>query len=354
MFKIRSFPKKRLRWWHRKADDIDFAPDFQRTSRVWRGRDQAFLIDSILNGFDIPKFYIADFTRHDVPELNVDQKDYAIIDGKQRLTAIFGFLDDEFPLNRRFVLLSEPELEIGGLTFSELREKHRQSSDAIRNYVLDVKAIETDDREKINDVFVRLNKGAKALNGAEVRNALMGRAVESIRTIANHRFFQHRIKFGTERSQEKNAAAKILVLEYEGGGFVDTKKKNLDAFVEHIGRHGSGRFNATMRRVRNHLDMLAEVFQDRDRLLGAQGHVPLYYMFISRLDAADRRRVREFLERFERDRVTNRHDRRHDRDLDEYDLASRTTNDKRSFETRLRVIRREFAAWKRAQERRAN
>jgi hypothetical protein len=142
------------------------------------------------------------------------------------------------------------------------------------------------------------------------------------------------------------------VLEYEGGQFVDTKKKNLDAFVEHIGRHGSGRFDATMRRVRNHLDMLADVFHDRDSLLGAQGHIPLYYMFISRLNAADRRRVREFLERFERDRRTNRNDRRHDRSLDDYDLASRSTNDRRSFETRIRVIRAKFAAWKRAQDRR--
>ena len=62
MFKIRPFPKKDLKWWHSKAASIEFNPDFQRTSRVWKGRDQAFLIDSILNGFDIPKIYIADFT----------------------------------------------------------------------------------------------------------------------------------------------------------------------------------------------------------------------------------------------------------------------------------------------------
>jgi hypothetical protein len=86
MFKIRSFPKKTIRWWHGKAGSIDFNPDFQRTSRVWKGRDRAFLIDSILNGYDIPKFYVADFTKHDVPDLNVERKDFAVIDGKQRFT----------------------------------------------------------------------------------------------------------------------------------------------------------------------------------------------------------------------------------------------------------------------------
>src|SRR5688572_26494272 len=101
MFKIRTFPKKNLKWWHLKASQIDFDPDFQRKPKVWRGRDQQFLIDSILNGYDVPKFYIADFTVHNVPALNVHRKKYAIIDGKQRLTAINAFLNDELTLSRK-------------------------------------------------------------------------------------------------------------------------------------------------------------------------------------------------------------------------------------------------------------
>jgi hypothetical protein len=348
MFRIRSFPKKSLKWWHSKASSIDFDPDFQRTSRVWRGREQAFLIDSILNGFDIPKIYVADFTTHNVPELNRRDKSYAVIDGKQRLTAINAFLDDKFPLNKKFVLISDPTLKLGGLRFSELKVHHKPSADAVHKFVLDVKAIETDDRKKINDVFLRLNKASKALNGAEVRNALIGRAVDSIRVIANHRFFKRRIRFATDRSQEKNAAAKILLLEYEGNRFVDTKKRNLDSFVVAIGEQGSGRFNGTIKRVRSNLNALADVFQNTDALLGAQGHIPLYYMFISRLKSSDRRRVRSFLEQFERLRVRNRKSQSHIADLDAYDLASRSTNDMRSFQTRLRVLRSRFASWKRA------
>lgn len=354
MFKIRSFPKKNLKWWHGESSSIDFDPDFQRTSRVWAGRDQAFLIDSILNGFDIPKIYIADFREHNVPSLNVHHRSYAIIDGKQRLTAIFAFMDDKLSLQKYFVLLSDPTVKLGGLKFSELKKAHPRIAQTVERYALDVKSIETVDREKINDVFLRLNKASKALNGAEVRNALIGKAVDAIRDIARHRFFAKRIRFATNRSQEKNAAAKVLVLEYEGGAFVDTKKKNLDAFVIAIGHQGSGRFNGAMTRVRRNLDALAEVFQNQDTLLGAQGHVPLYYILISRLKPADRIRVREFIEGFERSRVKNRNRGGGDHDLDAYDLASRSTNDKKSFETRLRVIRKKFAAWKRSQARSLN
>ena len=71
MFKISSFPKKKLKWWRENEASIDFNPNFQRTSRVWKDKDKAFLIDSILNGFDIPKIYIADFTKHNIPALNL-------------------------------------------------------------------------------------------------------------------------------------------------------------------------------------------------------------------------------------------------------------------------------------------
>src|SRR5258705_4735183 len=303
MFKIRSFPKKNLKWWHENTASIDFDPDFQRTARAWKGRDQAFLIDSILNGYDIPKIYIADFTRHDVPDLNRHKKDYALIDGKQRLNAINKFLADDLPLGRKFVLLANPALTLGGMTFSELKEAHPNIANIVERYVLDVKSIETDDREKINDVFLRLNKASKALNGAEVRNAMIGKAVDGIRDLAKRRFFAKRISFSTARLQERNAAAKVLYLEYEGGAFVDTKKRNLDAFVLKVGSHASSQFNGAMKRAKAQLDILAEVFENDDPLLGAEGQVPLYYMFVSRLNAADRKKVRKFMVRFERDRV---------------------------------------------------
>jgi len=333
---------------------IDFDPDFQRTSRVWKGTEQAFLIDSILNGFDIPKLYVVDFTTQDVPELNPHHKAYAIIDGKQRLTAVFAFMKDKFPLARQFVLYSDPTLKLGGRKFSELKKLHRPSATAIEKYVLDVKAVVTDEREKVNAVFLRLNKTSKALNGAEVRNALIGEAVEAIRGLSRHTLFTTRVRFATNRSQEKNAAAKVLMLEYEGGAPVDTKKRQLDTFVVSIGDKGGSRFNRTLARVQSNLDALANVFQKNDALLTAQGNVPLYYLFVSRLNAADRRNVRQFLEWFENARRKNRNVQESDRDLNLYDTANRSTNDSGSYKTRLRIIRKKHVEWTRAQAKQSN
>jgi len=348
MIKIRSFPRKSLRWWRKAESSIDIDPDFQRTSQVWRDRDRTFLIDSILNGFDVPKIYIVDFTKHDIPALNRRHKSYAIIDGKQRLSTIFAFYRDRLPLPPKFFHSSAPGQNLGRLRFSDLKRDQPQLAKLMDRYVLDVKAIETDDRKNINDVFLRLNKASKALNGAEVRNAMIGKAVDAIRELGNHRFFVRKIRFATNRSQQRNAAAKMLILEFESGP-AETKKKNLDSFVINIGDQGSGRFNGALRRVKDHLNVLCHVFQDQDRLLSAQGNVSIYYLFITRLRTTDRSKVRTFLDVFERKRVSNRNrpSGNGDRQLDAYDLASRSTNDKKSYDNRLKVIRAKFAAWKR-------
>ena len=92
MFKIIVFGNKTLSWWYSKRKKIDMNPPYQRRGRLWSDTDKAYLIDSIINGYDIPKLYIADFTWGN-SELNLKKLPYAIIDGKQRFEAIFDFFN---------------------------------------------------------------------------------------------------------------------------------------------------------------------------------------------------------------------------------------------------------------------
>ncbi len=61
MFEVTSFDAKSLSWWYYNRDKIDMEPIYQRKGNIWNDHSRAFLIDSILNSFDIPKLYIADF-----------------------------------------------------------------------------------------------------------------------------------------------------------------------------------------------------------------------------------------------------------------------------------------------------
>jgi hypothetical protein len=82
-------------------------PVYQRRSGLWTDPNRAFLIDSILNAFDIPKIYIADFTYVNTP-LNTSKKQYAVIDGKQRLGAIFDFFDGNLVLDQKIKIFKDP------------------------------------------------------------------------------------------------------------------------------------------------------------------------------------------------------------------------------------------------------
>ena len=68
-------------------DDLDLAPDFQR-SFVWDVKKQVRLIESILLGIPLPAFYF-----------NQDEfGKFQVLDGVQRLTTIKLFMNDEISL----------------------------------------------------------------------------------------------------------------------------------------------------------------------------------------------------------------------------------------------------------------
>src|ERR1039457_2428108 len=101
MFRIRPNEARTISWWYGQRDVIETEPPYQRRGNIWTKDAKAYLIDSILNDFDIPKFYLADFSYIDT-SLNVAGTQYAIIDGKQRFEAIFDFYNNDVVLSPNF------------------------------------------------------------------------------------------------------------------------------------------------------------------------------------------------------------------------------------------------------------
>jgi uncharacterized protein with ParB-like and HNH nuclease domain len=71
---------------YKRRDRIDM-PDYQR-EEVWSTTKKQLLIDSILNGWHLPKLYFR----------KVDENSSECVDGQQRLSAIFEFFDDRLSL----------------------------------------------------------------------------------------------------------------------------------------------------------------------------------------------------------------------------------------------------------------
>lgn len=346
-FDITNHPAKTLRWWYSRREQIDMSPPYQRRGKLWSVSDKAYLIDSIINGFDVPKLYLADF-KHKDSSLNANKLPYAIIDGKQRFEAMVDFFEGRVVLNPDFIWRQNQKLRLGGLSFKDLEKGHPEVAEAFENENWDVMSVVSDNEEDINELFVRLNR-SKALTGSEIRNAMVGPVSDITRSIAGHRFFTETIKFSTKRAGDINTAAKLLLCEYRGR-LASTKKKDLDRFTQ-LKEIDDDRLELSGRRALNTLGDMQEVFLPRDTLLGSSGLVPVYYWLVRDLPDTDLVRLREFLVDFEERRKANR-DLQRDRPsaptnsmLSRFDALNRSTNDQGSHIGRVDILKEDFQRW---------
>jgi hypothetical protein len=278
---------------------------------------------------------------------------YAIIDGKQRLQAIFDFMSNDLRLNDNCRWRFDNKLELGGLYYCDLEERYPQMASIIDDYIIDVMSVSTDDQEDINTIFKRLNKG-DALTGAEVRNAALGPVADMIRVVAKHDFFIESVSFSTKRLGDFNAAAKVLLFEHFGFP-TSTKKKDLDRFVDEM-NPDKDRIESAGLKCLSHLNLMFQAFQHRDSVLRSSGQIPVYYWLVRLTPRESHGAIRSFLMDFDARRADNRNLQTENR-LDEvdpilsrYDVLNRNTNDAGSHRARISILLDQFVEWLREVE----
>lgn len=180
---------------------IDPTPDYQRPA-VWSRAQKQLLIDTILRGYDIPKFYWRKVGKK--PEL------YEVVDGQQRLRTIWEFQQGEFPLARDADAIDD--MPIARTRYEDLPDDLRIRFDT---YPLDVVVIDEEDEEEVRELFLRLQNGT-TLKAQEKRNALSGVMRDFVKELVKHPFFES-CAFENTRFVHDLVAAQMTVLELEGG-----------------------------------------------------------------------------------------------------------------------------------------
>ncbi|WP_394151525.1 DUF262 domain-containing protein [Vibrio maritimus] len=149
---------------------IDLQPDFQRGD-VWATEKRKKLVDSILRGWQVPPIHV----------IRQDELLLEVLDGQQRLRAVVGFFNDEFPVSGKFEPIDEELVKLHGMYYSELPENIKRRVDFYSIRILEVydyKAGET------GELFNRLNQSLN-LTAAEKRNAQVGATRAQIKSLAN-------------------------------------------------------------------------------------------------------------------------------------------------------------------------
>lgn len=149
-----------------KDKTLNLNPVFQRKS-VWKRKDRNLLIDSILRGYPIPAVILLDRTDERGARI------LDVIDGKQRLEAVFLFMGkirghaDNGYAARLLEETPDGREVTRTRTWAEFGADER---DRVLNCQIPV-VIVSGGTDLIRDVFVRINRSGKKLSRAEILNA---------------------------------------------------------------------------------------------------------------------------------------------------------------------------------------
>ena len=155
---------------------------------VWTKTEKASLIESLLLNYPIPLILLGVFK-------TIGEEDvYEIIDGMQRLNAIFSFIENEFAANEKYFDIKQHtfanELAQHGV-FKPVTTENSLLLDSdtcakFLEYSLAVTIYRTTSITEIEDIFHRINANGKHLSPQEVRQAgVTTKFSELVRSLAS-------------------------------------------------------------------------------------------------------------------------------------------------------------------------
>ncbi len=191
-----------------KRELLNLDPPYQRRS-VWNQDFKDFFIDTLLLNYPAPALFMYE-------EINQNGvANYNVVDGKQRLSTIFDFVENKFPISEKASLN-----ELRGKYFDEI---DRDLKIRFWNYSFLVEYLPTSDESIINNIFDRINRNVARLTSQELRHAKYSgvfiMTVEEITDIVNEKFNNTIPRIAQQsRKQMKDVElfAQILLMLEEG------------------------------------------------------------------------------------------------------------------------------------------
>jgi hypothetical protein len=152
--------------------NLDHEPEYQRNF-VWNDEKQSRYIESIMYGIDTPIIYFIESQREVNGNIKLMKE---VIDGRQRLSTIFRFYNNELKLTS--LKQKTPHYEdLNNQTFKTIPTKYQNlfKSYSIRTVTFKLVGTDVDIDTQLKfkyQLFYRYNSGLTALNQQEIRNCM--------------------------------------------------------------------------------------------------------------------------------------------------------------------------------------
>ena len=218
-------------------------PQWQR-GEVWNDAKKRELIDSILRGWRLPKFYF----------VKVSEDQYEVVDGQQRLAAIFDFFSNDLPLS------DAAAAEFGGTHYKSLKARF---SDAFDDFEIDYDEIEDASEIELKKFFQRLQQGLP-LTSSEKLNSVHSQLRDFCREISTHLFFKTSVAVADTRLAHFDILTKAAAIEIDG---VEAKLRFEDVKALFEAQKGFSASSVVAKRLLAALDFLAGTFPEKEPAL---------------------------------------------------------------------------------------
>lgn len=205
---------------------VIISPNFQR-GFVWSKKQMSQFVESVILNFPLPPLYI----NQDI------NGNYIVVDGRQRITTLHRFINDEFELERLEALTS-----LNGKKFSELSGLLQSKiEDKKLNLYLIKPSVPL---EVVYDIFYRINTKGTRLNRQEIRNCIyLGKATELLLKLAEKDIFKQATDNGIKPKRMKDQETVLRYLAFRIFDYHTDYKGNMSAFLENAMRMINVRLN---------------------------------------------------------------------------------------------------------------
>ena len=218
---------------------LNIQPSYQR-QYVWDAKKASLLIESVLLDIPIPIIYLA----------QNDDGIENVIDGQQRLTSLFSFIEGKFPDGRVFKLTGLNVFgELKGKTYKDLDDAKQEK---IRDYSLRVISFTNEsDPDLQYEIFQRLNTGSVALNDQELRNCIYrGKFNDILKELSDYEDFRYITGIVKPHSRMKDVEMVLRFIAFREATYMNYQPP-IKKFL-----------NDTMRKMRNIDDIDAKRIRD--------------------------------------------------------------------------------------------
>ena len=233
-----------------KKEKIILDTGIQRKQDQWDRKKKSLLILSAIQGIIIPGIF--------AKEVAKEKNDFIweILDGKQRLTVLYSFLNDGFRLDKSY-----PE-EYAAKKFSELDEEVQNT---IKNAEITINIYQELNEQETEDIFCRLNNGQQ-LSNDNLYRAHMGEELRSFVDEAVNKPFMNKVNFtkGQLRKSEDQGAVLAALALIADESVNDFSKKSIIKFIDDFKQHFD---KGLCDKILEALDLLDKVIPEKHKNL---------------------------------------------------------------------------------------